>query len=140
MSQNTIWFFHCYSGTLGSHVVSDKIENLPVKAKALFERRLAYLKTSPIHQWNKPEARSLEGKDNKGMYEIRFSDITAAYRPMGFFHGNNSFIINVFSTKKDKIYDPKNTFKVNQDRAEAIKNQSHAYSPLKINGKDYSKI
>lgn len=133
-----LWAFHIYVGNSSRYCVRSEIEGFDAKTRAILEARIKYLQISPLNMWNRPEAAKIV---EYNLFEIRFKKVNVQCRPLGnFLNNSKDFVITLICTKKGSNYEPKNAFTLASKRLSGISDDGDAYSPLKINGVDYSKI
>lgn len=101
-----------------------------------FKARVRYLSNTPKSDWKKPHARKLQGVAD--IYEIRFSANGVEHRPLGFFGPNvKEFTILIWSTHKQKIYDPADAINTADTRRKLVQKETASCVPLKIDGEEF---
>ena len=122
-----LWSFKSYETGSGRNVIehwcSDCERFVPGNDdsfQGILDAVLEILQQRPQHEWGRPEFAPLGGKQ-KGLSEIRFAVGKVECRVVGFFGpGSGTYTMLIGSTKKGRIYDPKEALETAVKRKKEI--------------------
>ena len=130
------WRFRTYIKPSGRNDVQETIAGYDIHDRTRFERAVAHLAVSPKSQWHEPQAKKLTNEDP--LYEIRYKAFNRSERALGYFDDTERvFVILLICHHKDRVYTPRDAFKIAHQRLEAIRDQSATTAPLQIHGEDF---
>ena len=117
-----IWTFYDYVSPLGSNEITDWYAALGEEEREVFDGFLKAL--SKTRKLGEPDVKKLKGRQNRGLFELRFTAerkehrVLGGYGPEGADHG---FIMLIGCTHEQKIYSPPSAFETARKRMSQIK-------------------
>jgi len=105
----------CLVWASGQDLVEDWLKDHHADARAEFLNVMTALRDQPRSEWTRPDYGILRG-DCRGLGEVRFRVRNVEHRPIGFFIGNDVFVLVAFATERDGKFDPKNICRTAQNR------------------------
>ena len=115
-----LWIFKGYLNDRGENVIDAWYEHdLPIKAKARFDKILEHFRDSPRTAWGGTYFFPLTGYD--GIFEVKFTVQNIQYRPLGCFGpGKAEFTFLIGAREIGNAFDPKNAPGIAAKRREEI--------------------
>ncbi len=101
----------------GRGVITDWYADLSVEAQQEFDTLLRFLAVTPRNMWTRPEYSPLTPE----ISELRFKANNVQHRPLGFFLIDlKQYVMVIGSTKKGKIYTPREAIDTARNRKQMI--------------------
>lgn len=130
-----LWNFRTFVSPTDRNDVQKTIDEYDVYTSQYFQRRLRHLAVTDLKGWDEPHSKKLKKEDP--LYEIRYQGNKRQERALGYFDGN-CFVIVLICYHKDRVYTPRDAFKIAHRRIGQLKNQTASTAPLEIDGEDFS--
>ncbi|MEK6777616.1 MAG: type II toxin-antitoxin system RelE/ParE family toxin [bacterium] len=112
------WSFKAFVNKSG-HGFQVWYDELPIKAKAKFDRRLVYLQIQSIEAWKPPLVRKLKGYNK--IFEHRVDFNKELFRPLGFFGSKGQeFIFLIGAKEQGDILIPRDAPEIAKSRMELV--------------------
>lgn len=111
------WIFNGFIDTNGVSFIDEWYAFLQGKDQARFDAQLAYLEVTK--SWPPNYCKKLKGYDH--IYEHRFKFNNMQHRPLGCYGpGDQEFTFLIGTTKREKIFYPRNAIKLAIERRDYI--------------------
>jgi len=104
----------------GRHLVDDWLNGQRAVVRAAFLNIMTALRDQPRSEWTRPDYGVLR-RDCQGFGEVRFKVQNVEHRPIGFFLGDEVFVLVVFATERDSQFDPPTACEIARKRRQNVR-------------------